>query len=158
MSISFSRSTRALNNDSFRPSLLGLSITMLVLAAWGVWFVFARVSLYETTTEAQIAPGEVVATFTPEQIRRIHAGQEAIVNIQTTTTAPAQSFRGEVMEVANRTQNRMEANTVRLAVVAASELPQEASQVEVQVQVEQISPLLFVLRTGQSLARVEHRN
>jgi len=155
MSISFSRSTRALNNDTFRPSLLGSIITIIVLTVWGVWFVFARVPLYEITTQAQIAHGEIIAKFTPEQITRLRAGQEATVNVQATTNAPAQVFRAEVMEVANRAQNRMEPNTVRLAIVANEPL-QEASQV--QVQVEEVSPLLFVLRTGQALARVERSN
>lgn len=138
MSISFSRANRALINDSFRPSVVGLGIAMLVLVAWGVWFAFARVPLYTVSADAQPTREGVLAKFTPEQLARIRAGQAA------TVTFGAQTFEAQVMELANFAQNRMESNTVRLAVYA-SELPANAPT-RVQIEIDRVGPLEYILK------------
>jgi hypothetical protein len=143
MSLSFSRSTRALVSDTFRPSLVGMLLGVLVLGLWGAWFALARTPLYETTATAQLnREGDVIARFEPGPFARVRPGQPATV-IDTVT---GQSRRAEVMEVANRVQNRMEASTVRLYVYGAP--PLQESPREVQVQVGEESPLLALLRLG----------
>ena len=146
MSIPFSRSTRSITNDSFRPSLIALAIGMIFLAAWGAWFVFARVSLYDTSTDVQIGrDGSIVAKFSADQLGQIRPGQEATV----TGTAPNETYRAQVLEVANRSSNRMEPNTVRLHVYSPQPLKQAPS--EVKVQVEEISPLQLLARTSEKM-------
>jgi hypothetical protein len=149
MSISFSRSTRALENDSFRLPVLGLILAGLVLAAWGAWFVFARITIQETSTALSLdRDGGVIAFFTPSQLGRIQVGQSASVIIAATSGSPAQILRAEVAQVANRSANRMEPNTVRLYVYAT---PPATAPAQVQINVQEISPLTFVLRSGQAL-------
>ena len=138
MSITFSRANRAITNDSFHPSLVGLVITILVLAAWGVWFVFARVPLYTVSAEAQQMREGVIAKFAPEQIARIRAGQSA------TVTFGAQTLDAQVMELANFAQNRMTPNTVRLAVYASAPLTDAPTRV--QIEIDRVGPLEYILK------------
>ena len=59
MSPGFPRSLRSLAADSFWPTGVALIVTVIVLAAWSAWFLFARVTLYEVSDKARL---EVVAT------------------------------------------------------------------------------------------------
>ncbi len=138
MSITFSRANRAITNDSFRPSLVGLGLTVLVLAAWGAWFVFARVPLYTVSAETQQTREGVIAKFAPEQIARIRAGQSASV------TFGAQTYDAQVMEIANFAQNRMTPNTVRLAVYASAPLTDAPTRA--QIEIERVGPLEYILK------------
>ncbi|HKS27682.1 MAG TPA: HlyD family efflux transporter periplasmic adaptor subunit [Pyrinomonadaceae bacterium] len=77
----FSRSTRSLVADSFRPTVLGTLVGVILLAAWASWLFFARISLYEVTQTARLevdraahpleaaVGGRIVAT-------RVRVGQE----------------------------------------------------------------------------------
>ena len=138
MSITFSRANRAITNDSFRPSLVGLVITIFVLAAWGAWFAFARVPLYTISVDAQQTREGVIAKFAPDQIARIRAGQSA------TVTFGAQTLDAQVMELANFAQNRMTPNTVRLAVYASTPLTDAPTRV--QIEITQVAPLEYILK------------
>src|SRR5437879_12131773 len=74
MPTAFSRSLRALEADSFRPSLWALALVTALLSAGCGWFFFARVAVYETSDRARLeveraaypvgapASGRVVAT------------------------------------------------------------------------------------------------
>jgi len=144
MSISFSRSTRALDHDSFHPSLLGVSVACLVLIVWGAWFVLARVTLQETSNQIVLdREGALIATFTAEQIARIRPGQDARVTILATPNAPEKIVRAQVAEVANRSANRMMPNTVRLFILENTPI---ASARQVHIVIGELSPLMFVLR------------
>lgn len=146
MSIPFSRSTRSITNDSFRPSLIALAIGMIFLAAWGAWLVFARMAVYDASSDVQLArDGSIIAKFTAEQLAQIRPGQDATV----TSSAPNETIRAQVMEVANRSYNRMEPNTVRLHVYSPQPLKEAPS--EVKVQIEQISPLALLMRASEKV-------
>src|SRR5512143_3549346 len=54
MPTAFSRSLRSLEADAFRGSVWGLIVLALLLAVGLGWFLFARISLYETTTQARL--------------------------------------------------------------------------------------------------------
>jgi membrane fusion protein (multidrug efflux system) len=54
MALTFSRSLRSLEADSFRRSLLAIGVAIALLAAWAGWFTFARVPVYEISTEARV--------------------------------------------------------------------------------------------------------
>src|SRR5438105_1984285 len=54
MPTAFSRSLRALEADSFRRSLWGLLLILVLLAAGCGWFFMARVAVYETTARARL--------------------------------------------------------------------------------------------------------
>lgn len=142
MALSFSRTTRTLTNDTFRPSLVGLVIAILVLAVWGAWFALARAPVYASGSDPLLTrDGQVTARFADDTFARIRPGQGAVV----LDAASAEPRRAQVMEIANRAENRMEPNTVRLFVFG-SELSQPPKQVQVQVAEE--SPLVSLLRLG----------
>jgi multidrug resistance efflux pump len=140
-----------MGNDAFRPSLFGMSVTGIALAIWVGWFALARVPLTETTTDAQFQrDGTVLAHFQPEQIGRVKPGQDATVHVPYgNAKSPAQNFTARVSEVANSAFNRLPANTA-LLYLQTNELPQGALQVEITV--EQVPPLVFILNAGQALA------
>jgi len=54
MSTAFSRTARALANDGFRGSFVALTLAVLLLAAWVVWFVAAPIPRYEVTSTARL--------------------------------------------------------------------------------------------------------
>jgi hypothetical protein len=147
MSLSFPRSTRSLVNDTFRPSLIGIGIAVIVLAAWGVWFALARAPVYADGSNATLTrEGEVVAQFQEAVFPRVRAGQAAVVIDPVTGDAR----RAEVMEAANRAQNRLEPNTARIYVYGTA-LTKPPAQLQVQIGDE--SPLLALLRLGASVQR-----
>jgi len=55
MASPFSRTLRALEADGHRRWMAGLIPAVLLLAAWGVWFVRGRVAVYEVTDRAWLA-------------------------------------------------------------------------------------------------------
>ena len=55
MASPFSRTLRSLEADGHRRSLLALVPVLLFLGAWAAWFLFAKVTLYETTESAWLA-------------------------------------------------------------------------------------------------------
>src|SRR5262245_1965488 len=80
-SMSFARFMLTLDADAFRPSLFGLLLVFVLMAAWMAWFFLARVTLLEVTDTARLevdraiypvaalAAGRVVTT-------RLAMGQE----------------------------------------------------------------------------------
>ena len=54
MSIAFSRSMRLFDSSDFRGPILSMAVAVIVLGAWFVWAVRARVSLYETADTARL--------------------------------------------------------------------------------------------------------
>jgi len=50
----FSRSLRALEADGFRLNAATLLLGLVLLGGWGLWLVFARVSLYAVTDSARL--------------------------------------------------------------------------------------------------------
>lgn len=78
MAVPFARSTRSLNADKFRFSLVGLVLAMLLLGGWCLWFFFAQITLFASSQEAQVVEGElIVALFPKEDLHRIVRGQHA---------------------------------------------------------------------------------
>jgi hypothetical protein len=154
MAIPFSRSMRSLKADRFRTSLVGLSVGMLVLAAWLGWFFFARITLYETSPNATLSTsGEIAADFAPTALGRVTAGKAAIMRLNTGPGGSPQTIPAIVMEVKDESKQ----GRVRVELYAL-EPPQEvaAGQAtltgQVDVEVERISPAVLVLRaSGQFL-------
>ena len=77
----FSRTLRTLRSDGHRRWALGLVPALLLLAAWTVWFVAARVTVYEVTENARlVADREVHPIAAPVDGRisavRVAVGQE----------------------------------------------------------------------------------
>lgn len=128
-------------------------IAVLVFAAWGAWFALARVPLYESATAAELTrDGNVIARFEPNAFARVRPGQNATVIDGVT----GEARRAEVLEIANRAENRMELNTVRLYVNGGRTLEQPPRQVQIQVADE--SPLLSLLKLGSNTVKSQTQN
>jgi hypothetical protein len=153
MSISFSRSMRSLQGDSFRPSLASLIIAGVLLLAWMAWLAFAPVTLYETSQDWQVQrDGSLIVRFPLETIPRLRPGQPATLTLPAGANQPPQTLSAMVADLPMRTQNRLAPDTVKVALLAGA-LPQEARG-EIKIAVETVSPLKLITRaSGQFAAR-----
>lgn len=50
----FSRTTRSVLNDGYRRTWIAVSVATSVIAAWALWLVFARLSIYEVSRGARL--------------------------------------------------------------------------------------------------------
>ncbi len=74
----FTNTLRSLNADGFRAALIGLGVALVLLIAWGGWFVLARMTVYEVSTSAIVArDGFVIADFPSAKLERIRRRQAA---------------------------------------------------------------------------------
>ncbi|MBP7688827.1 MAG: hypothetical protein KA765_13000 [Thermoflexales bacterium] len=146
MSISFSRSTRALNQDSFRPGLVGLAVIMLVLIVWLGWFFLARVPLYETGRVVQVKrDGTLLVAFSPDVLARLSPGQTATVQLAGINLP----FPAEVMSLPARGQSAVEVYVFSSvdAPYPPADVPVTNLTGEVKVEVDSVSPAQLALRT-----------
>ncbi|RLC19978.1 MAG: hypothetical protein DRI57_05870 [Deltaproteobacteria bacterium] len=71
MASPFSRTMRSLKTDSFRASLIGMTVALILLSAWSAWFFMAKVTLYKISRKAYVKADEtVVAAFPRKDSRR----------------------------------------------------------------------------------------
>ncbi len=137
---SFYRSIRAITNDKFELPLFGIIIVCLILILWTAWFIWAKVDVNEASTSVQLTrDGSITATFDPEVFKKIRTGQ--IVTVYATDNQ--QTWEGEIVEVSNRTTNRLEANTVR---IYPETTLQSVELDRVTVKTGTVSPLQYTLR------------
>ena len=83
MATPFSRSTRSLRADSFRPTLIALIVFIVLISVWLAWFFVARITIYETGQIVGLTrEGAVEADFSLEASNRITQGQRAVIRPQ----------------------------------------------------------------------------
>ena len=71
MATRFVRTTRSLAHDGSGRALLAWGLAAVLLAAWGAWFVFGRVTLYEVSRQARLEvqqSAHAVAALVPSRI------------------------------------------------------------------------------------------
>jgi len=152
MSISFSRSMRSLQGDSFRPSLATLIVASVLIIAWFAWLAFAPVTLYETSQEWQVQrDGSLVVRFPEEAVSRLHPGQSATLEVQIMPNQPPTQLQAIVADTPSRTQNRLAPDTVKVSLLSEP-LPAAATGGTVKIAVETVTPLTLITRAGSQLA------
>lgn len=145
MSLSFSRSLRSLQQDNFGPALAALIVTSLLLMAWSAWFFLAQVTLYETSRDFSVQrDGSLQVNFPPEALARLRPGQAATLRLTTTAAAEAQTFPAQVMDIPPETN---QTGPVELYVFSPEPI-QPGQTGQVQIEVEQVSPAMLVLRSA----------
>lgn len=88
----FSRTVRSINAESSRLSNLALMVAAMILGGWGLWFVSARVSIYERSDTARLevdgAPHPIEAAVSGRIVnaglilgRNVQAG-EALIEVE----------------------------------------------------------------------------
>ncbi|MEZ4737287.1 MAG: hypothetical protein R3E79_60165 [Caldilineaceae bacterium] len=145
MTVKFSRSVRSIQADNLVPVLVGISFFTLLMVGWIIWFFFAQVPTYVTSSTAVYQQtGYVLAEFPAPAIEQIRRGQPARLQLPTTNQS-SQMIPLVVTDVDSA------AGQVRLILQIDDEdftrLPVGATG-EVQVVVKQDSPALFVLRAA----------
>lgn len=146
MSLTFSRSMRSLQLDSFRAARIGLAlaaINMLVLTAW---FFLAKVTLYEASaTLAWGDEGMVAATFSKEALARLRQGQPAIIRLDPGPDQPSLALPATLYRLP-------ETGEQVLFYITDNALPEdqrpEKLTGQVEVEVEYVTPAELVLRTS----------
>jgi hypothetical protein len=152
MSIPFSRSTRSLNLDSFRPALIGLALAILTLLALIAWFFLAHVTLYQTSDSANLKQdGQIIAAFPANTFSRLKPGQTAILRLGQAVDQRQVSVPAVVFDTQGGNEQ------VVLIITDVSALPgaiTEDTPGRVDVEVEHITPAELLLRaSGKFLTR-----
>ena len=150
VSIPFSRSIRSLDSDSFRSTLVGLVVAIILVTAWIAWFSLGRVTLYETGQVVSVARGgEVVVDFSSEARGRIQRGQAALVQFDGDFGTQIGAIPAIVTNVPSAGQDdRVEVKLYLLASVAISGRSQDNLTGQAKVEVEHISPAVLVMRAA----------
>jgi hypothetical protein len=146
MSISFSRSMRSLQRDSFRLSVVALIIAILLLLAWTAWFFLAKVPLYEISRQFEVQrDGSLAVTFSPQALARIRPGQSAALRLaETAEDQGTQTLSALVMDTPTAGSRT---NQVKLYVFSPEPL-QPGLAGEVRIEVEYVSPARLVMRSA----------
>ena len=151
MSIAFSRSTGALQADSHRIALISLLVAIPLILIWIGWFLLATIAVREISS--QLVPGrlgEVNAIFAADSGANIQQGQDALLRLTDEfgqeRVVPAIVSRVTVADDGQR--------TVQLApqpdFVENESLPDQL-QGQAEIEIEQISPAVLVLRAAGQL-------
>ncbi len=153
MAISFSRSMRSLQSDSFRLSLVTLIIASILIAAWFAWLVFAPVTLYESSQDwEETRDGSLLAHFSVDTISQFKPGQVVVIDARTKDNQSTQ-LTGMVADVPMRTQNHLASDTIKISLTSANALPEGTTSATVKVAVATVSPLTLLTRASGQAAK-----
>jgi hypothetical protein len=146
MSLQFSRSLRALRVDSFRPSRIGLFLGILLMMGLIAWLFTAKVTLYENSASLQFGEdGRILATFTPEGMKRIRQGQTGMLHIDEGTDQQAESLPAMVFDT------QSDSNVAEI-LIKSGEVPESLKtgnlSGRVEVEVEYTTPAQLLLRVS----------
>ncbi len=148
MSLQFSRSLRSLSIDGYRAARIGLILAVVNILLLLAWFFFARITLYETSSEVRwTQDNRLEATFSTEGIARIHPGQPARLRIdagpdQALITAPAIVIGAD--RNSKNAQFLLMSNDLSQD-QAGGDLREKAA---IDVEIEYVNPVTLVLRAA----------
>lgn len=152
MSIAFSRSLRALEQDRDIAALIVLLAVAVLIIAWALWFFFAPITLYETTTQFTVRrDGLLAAEFSPEALTRIRPGQDGnLLPLEGAASVLSEPVNILVMDVPASTG---QANNL---VSVYAELPAAPPTLTgtLQIAVETVSPFTLIMRSRQAAPAV----
>lgn len=146
----FANTLRSLNADRFHASLIGLGVALVLMIAWGSWFLLARMTIYQVSASAVVArDGFVIADFPSAKLERIRRGQAAwlypvLDGAKQPVTVPA-----VVIDIIGSPST--EPARVKLLPVLERDLSEvlpKGQKVRVEIEVESVSPAALVLRTS----------
>lgn len=146
MALAFPRSLRSLKRDSFRPSLITLSITIVLVVAWCVWFLFSAIPMYEASTNFSVQrDGSLQVSFGDNILKRLQAGSPATLEIK--QSGGVTKYNGTVMDILPSNRTRTGAAYI---IFDTGKLLKPDTQGQVQIQIESITPAQLLLRAIQS--------
>ncbi len=146
----FANTLRSLSADRFRGSLIGLGVALILLLAWGSWFVIARITVFEISASAVVTEdGFVIADFPAAKVERIRRGQAGWLYPGPDGTKQPVGVPAVVTDIIG--SRVAEPARVKLFPVLdkdLSEILPEGRKVRVEIEVESVSPAALVLRTS----------
>jgi hypothetical protein len=148
---------RSLGRDRFRPTVLGIVVSLVLLFAWGAWFFLSNLTLYEVSQSARILEANHVTADFPigRSLGRIREGQKATLRLDAFSWVQYGSLAARVL----RWQTDAPAGTVRVELILddVESFPvdvEPGSTGTVAIEVERISPAALVLRAaGRTVSR-----
>ncbi|MEW5983031.1 MAG: hypothetical protein AB1806_11775 [Acidobacteriota bacterium] len=145
MAIHFSRSLRSLQSDSHRPAVATVIMASVLVVVWFGWLVLARIELYKASRDWEVArDGSLIVRFPVEAMPSFRPGQVATVDCQTDANEALERVSAMVADTPSRTQNRLAADTVEVALLG--ELPTGTTGGVVTIAVGTVSPLTLITR------------
>ena len=148
MSLPFSRSIRSLDIDSYRASRIGMILAIVILILLFAWFFFAKVTLYEVSSDLTFTEDDhVLAYFPKESLKRIQTGQPVILRVYTDPDQASLTLPGLVIS----TEEDSEQVMIIMISDEAYSLPfHEDLTGQAQVEVEYVTPATLVRRASGS--------
>ncbi len=142
---------RSLEADGFRPSVIALLLAAVLLIGWLGWFVFGRITVFETAPAVSVSQtGDVVVDFPAEKRPLFHIGQVGWVRLTLPHNQPKVDLPVIVMDISPAGESvRLELYAVQdpTSPALANDLP-----AQVEIQVEKISPAKLVMRASGQFA------
>ncbi len=155
MAIPFAQSMRSLHADRGTPSLAGLGIAIVLLAAWSAWFFWAPITRYETGTIVRTTrDGNVVAEFPAQALGAIAQGQTAYIRLHDTLASQVGAIPALVSRITDPTSTPLNNDAFQASLfvqwdpVSAAISVHELVGGAVEVEVESVSPATLVARAS----------
>lgn len=145
MTVHFSRSVRSIQADNLGPMLVGAAFFAVIMLGWMIWFFFAAIPYFESSTSATYQQdGYIMADFSEPAFLRLRRGQSAQFLLGTTKknspTIP--------LVVTDLYPERAQARLVVRAEDADTLAVPLGTVGQVKVKVEEQSPAQTVLRSA----------
>lgn len=145
MAVRFSRSLRSLEAERGVASYIVLAGAGALIVAWLIWFFFAQITLYETSSTFTVRrDGVLLVQFDDATLARIRPGQSAILIPTLTTNGFAAPIEAEVVATPASTNRR---DGVVQVYLYMNGRPSADLAGEVRVRVETVSPFVLILRS-----------
>lgn len=146
MSVPFSRSLRSMHVDSFRASIIGMVLAVLLVFALIGWFFLAKVSVYEYSTNVVFQEdGHIYSTFDEDAMLRVRTGQTGTLHLDFGEDTGQISL--PILIVGKEAeQNRVEILVMEGTVPPGAPTQEIPSQLEIEV--EYISPIQLVMKAS----------
>ena len=174
MSIPFSRSLRSIQMDSTSWSITGLTLSLLLLGSWMLWFFVSPVSIYEISKDVSVnEQGKIVAKFSPKALERMESGQNASIRVEFKASSASSSNGGKtipkIMTFAGIVMKLPMMEVDENGKVELSALDDEfyyllqnndlqGMKVEVEVEVERVTPFVLLQRAARELTTSSQSN
>jgi hypothetical protein len=149
VAIPFTRSMRALHADDHLSTLVGLSVALVLLAAWAAWFFLARIGLNATgQIVATTREGAIIAAFPAAAQGSIRRGQRARLLPKNGNGAePNRPLAAIVTAVAPQArEDQLQVELYVLEDATARRVPQSGLRGDVEIAVAHVTPATLVMR------------
>jgi hypothetical protein len=144
----FANTLRSLNADRFRGSLIGLGVAVVLLIAWGGWFLLARITIYEASASAVVArDGFVVADFPSAALERIRRGQAAWLHPVPDAGEQPVIVPAVVFDIKFSSAESIPVKLFPMLDRDPNKILLEGQKIRVEIEVDSVSPASLVLRT-----------